>query len=438
MASLNVYELVHYLKLKLENDKQIHNCVVKGEISNFHRHNSGHWYFSLKDEKARIACVMFKSYALKLKDSFKDGDQVLVKATVSIFENSGSLQLYVSDMKLDGLGDLFMRFELLRQKLFKLGLFNEEHKKIKPAYPEKVAVVTGDKSAALSDIKTMFKKRWPFAKYEVYPCLVQGEGASQDIIKTLNKIDSIGYDAIVLARGGGSIEDLWAFNDEELAYTIYNLKTFLITGIGHEQDFTIADFVADLRAPTPTGAIEVLTPDIFDVKTRVSDLKMRLKKAIHLKIELNLLRYDKLLNRPLFLEKNYLINQKIQYLDYLISKLLHFRVKLLQNSEKIKYLRNNIRKASILQCDKLSLDLKNKKDGLYDLTIKKIKDEKIRLEHLIELLKAYDIDHILAKGFALVYRNDEIVKEDMLKAGEELKLRFRQSAWSIKTIAKEK
>ena len=437
MASLSVYELVHFLKLKLDSDPSIHNCVVTGEISNFHRHSSGHWYFSLKDDHAKIACVMFKTYSSKLQTSFKDGDKVMAKGSVSLFENSGSLQLYISDMKLAGLGDLYQQFELLRQKLFKLGLFNEEHKKGKPLYPEKIAVITGDKSAALSDIKTMFKKRWSLANYIIYPCLVQSDGAAKDIISKLKEVDLLGFDAIILARGGGSIEDLWAFNDEELAYTIYHLSTFIVTGIGHEQDFTIADFVADLRAPTPTGAIEALTPDIFEVKLQIKNDQIRLNKAIHSKVELNLVRLDKLINRPLFLERNYLILDKMQYIDYLLSKLLHFHKNILLNREKIKNFKVRLCKYTLDLKNKTGSDLRNDRKYLLEAFKKEVMIYRARQKHLYDLLVAYDINHILKKGFALVYRDQELVKENDIKQDEILKLRFLASKWSIKTIKKE-
>ena len=437
MASLSVYELVHYLKLSLESNDNLRNCIVEGEISNFHRHSSGHLYFSLKDDRAKISCVMFKSNALKLTQAFKDGDKVLAKGSVSIFENSGSLQLYISDMKLAGIGDLYRQFELLRQKLFKLGLFDPSHKQKKPLYPLKIAVIVGDKSAALSDVKKMFQKRWPIASYDIYPCLVQGEDAPQEIIKTLKIVDEKGYEAIVLCRGGGSIEDLWAFNDEALAYAIYDLKTFIITGIGHEQDFTIADFVADERAPTPTGAIEALTPEIKDVKIKLMEAKNCLNKAVYLKVELNLTKLKNLLDRPLFKEKYYLINSKGQYLDYLISKLLHYKLKLNQNKNDILLLKREL----IKHINDHISDQAQRVDNLYDLMLERFKKNLLTrhydLKRLRDLLIAYDVNHILKKGYALVYKGDKIIKEEEIKKDDELLLKLYQSKWAIKTLKKE-
>ncbi|MBP5279697.1 MAG: exodeoxyribonuclease VII large subunit, partial [Erysipelotrichaceae bacterium] len=260
MQELTVSSLLRYLKTRLDNDTNIQKIYVVGEISNYHRHFSGHLYFTLKDEKAAINCVMFKSAAALLNFEPKTGDKVIVYANTSIFEASGQLQLYVLKMNPQGLGDLYARYEALKKKLSEEGKFDDDHKiELEKTYLEKVAVLVGDKSAAMSDIKICFKRRWPLCKVDYYPVLVQGPDAPKDIIPKLKQVDELGYDAIILARGGGSFEDLFCFNDEQLVNTIYDLKTFIVTGIGHEQDFSLADFVADLRAATPTAAVELIT-----------------------------------------------------------------------------------------------------------------------------------------------------------------------------------
>ena len=214
MQQISVSALLRYLKNRLDSDDNLQKIYVKGEISNFHRHFSGHLYFTLKDEKAAISCVMFKSSAVSLRFDPKNGDKVIVYANTSIFEASGQLQLYVQKMTLDGLGNLYARYEALKIKLAEEGKFAQEHKKEMPfIYPDRIAVLVGDKSAAMSDIITCFQRRWPLCKTDFYPVLVQGELAPASIIKQLKKVDDLGYQAIILARGGGSFEDLFCFND---------------------------------------------------------------------------------------------------------------------------------------------------------------------------------------------------------------------------------
>ena len=305
--NLSVSALLRYLIDKLDGDGQLQNIVVNGEISNFHRHQSGHLYFSLKDESAAISCVMFRYAAASLNFMPANGDAVVVKGNISIFMASGQLQLYVTQMRMDGIGALFLRYENLKKALSAQGLFNDEHKKAKPLYPLNIAVLVGDKSAAMSDIKINFAARWPLCSVDYYPVLVQGNEAAKDIIATLSIVDSKGYDAIILARGGGSFEDLFCFNDEELAYAIYNLQTFIITGIGHEQDFTIADFVSDMRAPTPTGAVVMLTPNISDVLKSIDDAELSLRQNMQRRLDTLKEKLERLKTSRVFTVKNFIL-----------------------------------------------------------------------------------------------------------------------------------
>ena len=305
--SIDVSKLVRYLKNKLDGDANLSNVSIFGELSNFHSHNSGHLYFTVKDEKAALSCVMFSSSARRLNFKPKNGDKVELTGSVSLFETTGAMQLYVSSMRLQGLGDLYAQYERLKAKLYEEGYFSAEHKKAKPnLYPNKVAVLCGDASAAMSDIKICFARRWPLANVDYYPVLVQGLDAPENIINTLLKVDEMGYEYIILARGGGSFEDLFCFNDERLVKTIYSLKTFTVTGIGHEQDFTLSDFVADLRAATPTAAVELITPDIKKVEELLSEYKDSLNESVNYKLIafrdlLDKLKSSKYLNEPLLL-----------------------------------------------------------------------------------------------------------------------------------------
>ena len=402
MQQISVSALLRYLKNRLDSDDNLQKIYVQGEISNFHRHFSGHLYFTLKDEKAAISCVMFKSSAVSLRFEPKNGDKVIVYANTSIFEASGQLQLYVQKMTLDGLGDLYARYEALKIKLAEEGKFAQEHKKEMPfIYPDRIAVLVGDKSAAMSDIITCFQRRWPLCKTDFYPVLVQGELAPASIIKQLKKVDDLGYQAIILARGGGSFEDLFCFNDEDLVNTIYDLKTFIISGVGHEQDFTLTDFVADLRAPTPTAAVELLTPDIEDVNLEVEAYEDRLHELMKRKL-----------------------SDRMMMLDYLNQKLLnygnHFKVMANEIDNTLLKIRNDL-------IHKIELTRNDIDHSMYDLKVKldfRLTDSRSKLERLDTLLKAYNVENVLNRGYVLVSQNDKLVKYKKQLKDEKFTIRF--------------
>ncbi len=392
MNSISVTTLVRYLKNKLDSDNALTSVLVSGELSNFRKAVSGHIYFTLKDENASISCVMFKSKALYLNFNPKNGDKVLIQGSVSLFEASGQLQVYVNSLKLDGIGDLYARYEELKNKLYNEGLFSDSHKKEIPTiYPEKVAVLCGDNSAAMSDIKIQFKRRWPICNVDFYPVVVQGVTAPNSIIETLLKVDSLDYQIIVLARGGGSFEDLFCFNDEGIVRTIYNLNTFIVSGVGHEQDFTLTDFVSDLRAPTPTGAIELITPNILDINDEVTYMEDQLKSLIQDK----LLSYNKTLNDlssdKYLLNPRLLIDKTALKLDYYLERINSFQNRL-----------DSINKDIDSDINNMVLSIKMK-------LIRKRND----IDKLDSLLKAYSIDNTLKRGFSLVYKDNKLIKDDI-------------------------
>lgn len=415
MKAVTVFELVHYLKGQLDFDDNIQNIIVSGEISNFTSHYSGHLYFSLKDEKARISCVMFKGNASKLLFKPKNGDKVIVKANTSIYEGSGQLQLYVTEMKVDGIGELYLKYELLKKRLSEDGLFNNEHKKSKPRYPEKIAILVGDKSAAMSDIKTCFKRRWPIAKTDYYTVLVQGNESSQDIINTLLKVDDMNYDAIILSRGGGSIEDLWSFNDERLAYTIYNLKTFIVTGVGHEQDFTIADFVADLRAPTPTASVELITPDINKLMIDVKQYGNRLKRLYQIRIQDEIQKLNVLEKQ---LSKNICItlDNQSKKLHILNSSLMHFKSEIVSVRSAVLSRKERMLYALNRQLDDKIYNIKSDTDRIITAIDKILYDKKSFIKRMDILLKAFNIENTLSRGYSIVVKDGHVIKsiEDIL------------------------
>ena len=306
---LTVTALTKYIKYKLESDVNLRKVYLKGEISNFKAHSTGHYYFSIKDENSIIRAIMFNSNAKKLNFLPSEGMKVLVTGTISVYPATGSYQIYVEDLIEDGIGNLYVAFEKLKEKLSKEGLFDPKYKKKIPKIPSKVGIVTAKTGAAVKDIISTIRRRFPLCETYLFPCLVQGENASKDIKEKVLQADQYNLDVLIVGRGGGSFEDLNCFNDEELARTIFTCKTPIISAVGHEIDFTIADFVADMRAPTPTGAAEMAVPNQYDIMTNINQLKIRLDEAILKKVKYQTLYLDTIKNsfvikNPLLLYQN--------------------------------------------------------------------------------------------------------------------------------------
>ena len=278
---ITVTQLNRYLKFKIENDPNLGLIFLRGEISNFKNHTRGHFYFTLKDETSRINAIMFSTNTKKIKFMPSDGMKVLVTGRISLYEASGGYQIYVEEMIEDGVGNLYIAFEQLKERLQKEGLFNPEHKKKIPKIPNKIGIITASTGAAIKDILSTIKRRFPLCETILFPTLVQGEFAKDDIVKNLKIADDYNLDVIIVGRGGGSIEDLWPFNEEIVARAIYEAKTPIISAVGHEIDWTISDFVADMRAPTPTGAAEMAVPNKEDVINYIEQIKIRLIKNIN-------------------------------------------------------------------------------------------------------------------------------------------------------------
>ena len=318
---LTVSALNRYLKAKIDSDEQLQKILIKGEVSNFKHHSSGHLYFTLKDETSRINAVMFASKARKLPFELENGMKVLIQASVSVYDVAGTYQLYVDNIEQDGLGNLYLRYEQLKKALALEGLFDQEHKQEIPKFPSKIAVLSAYPSAALADIVRTIKLRFPVVRVIVFPIPVQGKGAYLHIINTLNYVDSLGFNTIIIARGGGSLEDLWNFNEEALARAIYNCKTPIISGVGHEIDYTICDFVADCRCATPTAAGIKATPDLVELKQNVNNINYTLNTLIKQKITLNKQMLNKLNSFYLFKNPNKLFEDKKVKIDYLSDRL---------------------------------------------------------------------------------------------------------------------
>ena len=318
---ITVSQLTRYIKYKIDNDINLNEVFLKGEISNFKAHSRGHFYFTLKDEGSRINAIMFASSTKKIKFMPTDGMKVLVTGKISVFEANGGYQIYVSDMLEDGVGNLYVAFEQLKKKLELEGLFDPSRKKAIPKIPKRVGVVTAPTGAAIKDIISTIKRRWPLTEIVLFPALVQGEMAADDIVKQIKLSDSYNLDTLIVGRGGGSIEDLWPFNEEIVARAIYDCKTPVISAVGHEIDFTIADFVADLRAPTPTGAAEMAVPQYSDIINYLGQLNIRANSAINNKIKNYRQKLKSIQNRNIFKNPMVIYQAKEMVFDALFERL---------------------------------------------------------------------------------------------------------------------
>ena len=285
---LTVSALTKYIKFKIDSDEHLKTVFLKGEISNFKMHSTGHLYFSIKDETSKINAIMFARDAKNITFTPQEGTKILVVGRISVYESTGNYQIYVQEMLEDGVGNLYIAFEKLKEKLSKEGLFDEKYKKKIPKIPKKIGIITAPTGAAIKDILSTIKRRFPICETILFPSLVQGEYAKEDIVKNIKIANTYDLDVIILGRGGGSIEDLWPFNEEIVAREIFSSNIPIISAVGHEVDFTIADFVADLRAPTPTGAAEMAVPNMIDIKNHIKQLSIRLNENISKKINIRL------------------------------------------------------------------------------------------------------------------------------------------------------
>ncbi|GFR34269.1 exodeoxyribonuclease VII large subunit [Thermobrachium celere] len=322
--ALTVSELNLYIKELIEGTSELNNIVVKGEISNFKHHSSGHMYFTLKDNESKIKCVMFKGYNSYLKIKLEDGMKVLAKGYVSVYERDGVYQLYCTDIKKDGLGDLYLAYEELKKKLEAEGLFDERHKKKLPMLPRRIGVATSSTGAVIRDIINVSTRRFYNVDILLYPVKVQGEGAAQTIVEAIEYFNTRNdIDVIIIGRGGGSIEELWAFNEEIVARAIHNSKIPVVSAVGHETDFTIADFVADVRASTPSHAAEIVVPSYSELVYKINTLKNTLFSNVNNRLKRDKIYVENLRSKVKLYSPQNRINVNYQYLDNLREKLIN-------------------------------------------------------------------------------------------------------------------
>ena len=337
--AVSVTELNRYIKEKIASDEALANIIVKGEISNFKNHYTGHMYFTLKDENSLIKCIMFKTYAQKLNFMPKDGMKVFVLGGVSVFERDGVYQIYVKAMQEDGIGALYRKYEELKKELEQKGLFSQSHKKPIPKMPKVIGVLTSQTGSVIRDIINVSTRRNPNVYIRLLPVPVQGEDAAPQIVDGIRKMNKKKLaDVIILARGGGSLEDLWPFNEEIVANAIYESEIPIISAVGHETDFTIADFVADLRAPTPSAAAELAVPDIYEIKQKINLYQNRLRLSLNKKLEIMKLRYEKCISSRVFKEPTRMIEDYYLKVDNQIKK-LEKNIKEKEQTEKQKYIK---------------------------------------------------------------------------------------------------
>ncbi len=386
---ITITQLTRYIKYKIDNDIHLQEVFIKGEISNFKAHTRGHYYFTLKDEGSRINAVMFSSQTKSLKFMPEDGMKVLVTGKISVYEANGGYQIYVSDMVEDGVGNLYIAYEQLKKKLENLGLFDPSIKKKIPRIPKTVGVITAPTGAAIRDILSTIKRRFPLTEVILLPALVQGEAAADSIVAQIKRAEEYELDTLIVGRGGGSIEDMWCFNEEKVAYAIYNCPIPVISAVGHEIDFTIADFVADLRAPTPTGAAELAVPNESDVINYINQLQLRCKKTLSNKIEILRQKLEEISNKYILKNPISIYQVKEQKFDMLIDK-LKYNMQNLYNYKEKRFL--NIKSSYILKNPNQIID--NKKN---------------KYLQIISKLDALSPLSTIKRGYGIIKKDDKVI-----------------------------
>ncbi len=391
---ITVTDLNRYIKNKVDNDEYLNNVLVKGEISNFKHHYTGHMYFTLKDENSLIKCIMFKTYTPNLKFVPKDGMKVMILGTVSVFERDGVYQIYCKAMQEDGMGSLYTAYEELKNKLEKQGLFDSKYKKPIPKFPKCIGVLSASTGSVIRDIINVSTRRNPNCYIKLLPVPVQGKGAGEKIAEAIKLMNEYKLaDVIILARGGGSLEDLWPFNEEVVAHAIFESELPVISAVGHETDFTIADFVADLRAPTPSAAAELAVPNVQEILINLEKYNTRYKNALKKKIEVMRLRYEKCMANRVFKEPLQKINERYITIDM-----------------KIKQMQNSI--------------------------TNKVKDNKTKMIELITKLDTLSPLKTLARGYSLTTDTSGKVVNSVTKIqkNDELIIRFQDGSTNVKVI----
>ena len=408
---ITVSKVTDYIGELIGSDSNLKHIFIKGELSNVKLYRSGHLYFTLKDEESQIRGVMFGArYKLKFKP--KDGMKVLIEGKIEVYKNYGTYQLYVSEISKDGIGDLHRKFEELKEKLNKEGLFDESHKKKIPNFPKRIGVVTAANGAA---IITTIQRRWPFCEVLLFPSLVQGDKAAENIVYQIKRSEKFNLDTLIVGRGGGSIEDLWSFNEEIVARAIYDCNTPVISAVGHEIDFTISDFVADLRAATPTAAAEIAVPPYAEIRNAIDQLNLRANLAINKTLDENKSKLDNIVSKQLFTAPREIYAPKEMMLDNIVRRLQHSSESLImKNKNKLDLLKNS----NVLKNPENII--KNQKEN-YLLQLSKL-----------EILNPLNT---LKRGYTLAKIEGKVVSSaKQLKSGDDLEVEFEDGNVNTKVI----
>ncbi len=407
---VSISSVIARIKNVLTQTMDLDGIWIQGEISNLTKHRSGHYYFSLKDKSGEMSCVMFSSYVSRLNFNVEEGMRVLVSGSINVYEQRGSLQLVIRQMKQDGLGDLYLEFEKRKQDLLRAGYFDESHKKAKPDYIENIGVVTGAQAAALQDVLSTIQRRWPMMKVTLYPSLVQGSLAPKSLIQSLKEADTHNHDALLIVRGGGSFEDLFCFNDVQLVKTIYSLNTYIVSGVGHEVDTTLCDLVCDHRSVTPTAAAQWVTLDQYEVMTQILKDRELLRQHMSMILNHNKLKLDSYKNHPYLKDPKSFIIEKQLKLDGYNTQIEHALELELQKKNVIKnYTQQmHLRMMNIVkvQENKLSMVPEKLRSNMQVL----LQNSRHSLQKNCALLDAYSPLKVLSRGYSISKIEDKVIK----------------------------
>ncbi len=440
---LTVGALTKYIKRKFEADPHLQDIYVKGEISNYKQHSSGHMYFTLKDDKARILAVMFASNNRNMKFSPENGLKVLLRGEISLYEPSGQYQIYIKEMQPDGIGDLFLAYEQLKKRLEDEGLFLTKHKKSLPLYPKTIGIITSPTGAAIRDILTTIKRRYPIAKVLILPALVQGGQAAPSIVRAIEQANLRSeLDVLIVGRGGGSIEELWPFNEEIVARAIFQSAIPIISAVGHETDFTIADFVADLRAPTPTGAAELAVPHLDELLERVLQRQARLIRAMREKLSSQKAKLVRIEKSYAFRYPRRLYQQKLEHIDRLSDRLSKGVIS--TNKQKQADLMALTKRLDRLSPKQLLLieqeGLVRMQKRLQKASINVFQHKQREFINIISTLDALSPLKIMDRGYSLVYTKEKtLIKNiDQVETNDFIQIQLNNGKIDCQVIKKER
>lgn len=408
---LSVSTLTKYIKYKFDQDPHLQSVLIKGELSNFKKHSSGHLYFNVKDNNSVISAMMFKGSASKIDFEPKEGDEVLLEARVSVYERRGNYQIYVNKMHLDGVGNLYQRLEQLKKKFTKEGYFDQNNKKPIPKFPKKIAVLTAGTGAAIRDIHTTINSRYPLAEQIQISTLVQGEQAKNDIINNIQQADEIGVDTIIIGRGGGSIEDLWNFNEEDVVKAIYACTTPIISAVGHETDFTLSDFVADIRAATPTQAAVMATPDQYELRQYLQQINLSLTRFIKQRLQQQRKHLEHVSSYYKFQTPTLLYDQQIQKRDDLEKQLnLSMNLAIKNHQQQLQLLLNKFNLKGFKQnINREQLTNAQKRDDLNKVMNNFIHNQKNNLARKLESLNNLSPTNTMLRGYTIVNKDNNVI-----------------------------